>query len=179
MSGDTVVALDAPKALPSVPCLTWGGARVRWEPWQPAPILPCTGRGRRSSGRSLNECDACAFPGPLRIAFGFVEGLSRASRAVPDRGLMHLSAHLCPQCLTVNVHELSADETAPSILCDGCDVLCAVGSTLEEARATLVTLGGWTGGGDADWDLCPACNPTRNPEAPPRAHDAFRRAGAT
>lgn len=143
----------------TVPCPIYDGCRVRWEPWRPAPILLCTGRPSSRSRYNLNACEACGDQGPAQIAFGLVDGQSRRSRTVPDTGTVLLSTHWCPACGHLDVYELATNRTAPSILCDGCDVLCAVGATLAEARETLVALGGWTSGGDANWDYCPACTP--------------------
>lgn len=172
-----------PAPLPSVPCLVYAGRRIQWEPWRSAPLVLCS--------KVDQSCDACTHPGPGVMAFGKElphDGETKRvavkvgtqpsgrplwkGRDVPVRAMYRLAAHLCPSCLDLTVHDLNdRDGTAPVqvLLCDGCDRACSVGQTLDEARTNLLELGGWTAGGDADWDLCPACNPATSPEVPPRA----------
>jgi hypothetical protein len=95
---------------------------------------------------------------------------------VPAHAYMQLAAYLCPRCLHLDVFDSHTNAPAEAILCDGCDTLCGVGVDLAEARANLITLGGWSGGAGTDWDLCPACNPATSPSPPPRALAALRAA---
>ena len=187
----SVTLLDAPRPLPSVPCLTYAGKRVQWAPWEKAPRVLCS--------KLDQSCGTCPFPGPLATALGKLiphdgETIRHARKVgtypsgrpkfkgfdVPAHAYYRLSAFLCPQCFHLDVldhspESLDATRMGPAemVLCDGCDVPCGIGVDLTEARANLVTLGGWTGG-DADWDLCPTCNPERNPDPPPRALEAMR-----
>lgn len=183
----TVTEIVPPNRLPSVPCLTYNGRRVQWEPWTRAPAMT----------HIDPSCDRCSFPGPTVQAFGWLlphDGETRTVRTrvgVKDASGLHryvkqelaavkflrLFASLCPSCHHLEVYdEVLRCDTAPSVLCDGCDVLCGVGATLEEARANLVTLGRWRQPA-ADWDLCCSCNPATNPEPSPRSLAAYRAAG--
>jgi len=185
----TVSPLDAPRPLPGVPCLTYGGHRVKREPWAPCPRMTHVEPG----------CDLCAFPGPLAATHGMIEPnpgetwecddeqrlpsgrvyIRSRKRSRPAHAYIGLVATLCPQCYDLTVLDTKdSSELAPiaSLLCDGCDAHCALGVDHAEARSNLKDMGGWSGG-DADWDLCPSCNPATNPSVPPRALAAFREAG--
>lgn len=173
-----------PPAPGPVPVLTWGGHRVLWDRWETAPQILCP--------KARAACESCQWDGPVSIARGRVQypeatvevtvptrkrrpGETRkwatVHRVQPARQVAALMAFYCPRCGRVDVLHLddASVEAASALLCDGCDQLAAAGATLDEARATLVALGGWTAGGDADWDLCPACNPATDPAANPRA----------
>jgi hypothetical protein len=167
------VSLDpanAPRPLPGVPCPIFEARTVRWEPWSKAPAVT----------HIDPACDACAFPGPLRVSSGTMlpndgemfetrdlvrskrrPDLERYGRARQVRAwpVLKLFASLCPQCFAIHIIEPDGrPDGVRSLLCDGCDAYCAAGSTWAEARANLARLGGWSSG-EADWDLCPACNP--------------------
>ena len=176
-----------PRPLPTVPCPVYDRHPIQWQPWAARPRVTHVDP----------RCDACAFPGPLSASFGKAMPLpgemfasTRPARTrrggcdydvavtVPAWPVYRLAAVLCPSCFQLDVHEFGkAGRGVEVILCDGCDVACAVGATLAEARHTLTTVyGGWTGAG-ADWDLCQRCNPAETPNPPPRALAAIAAAG--
>lgn len=184
------------RPLPAVPCLTYDGDRVTWSRWETGLPILCS--------RVDTACGSCRDPGPAVYSVGTVHppagstwtherpidrrpGERRRWTRVqtPAHPYWRLHATCCPACHRIDVIDLAGRapggagaRPVEALLCDGCDALCAIGATLTEARATLVTLGGWTGG-DADWDLCPACNPDRVPDPPPRAIAARRAATDT
>jgi hypothetical protein len=128
------------------------GHRVKWDPWSRAMQSLCR--------PSRFACTACGHLGAA-ITTGLV---------VPDdgqRAMRRITAVRCDRCLTVEFVPLDPDRDAgvSLLLCDGCDVLAAAGSTDEEARASLTAMGGWSGGADADWDLCPTCAPSPDEDA--------------
>ena len=184
MTGDVRI-LDAPRPLPSVPCLTYDGRRVQWDRWSSAPKVLCA--------KLDQSCDACRGPGPGALAHGILQphdGETRRAATkvgtypsgrpkfkgvdVPVHAYMQLTAFLCPRCLHLDVFDSHTNAPAEAILCDGCDTLCGVGLDQAEARANLVALGGWSGGEGVDWDLCPDCNPANTPTPPPRALAVLR-----
>jgi hypothetical protein len=178
---------EAPRSLPVVPCPIYDGHPIQWQPWTAQPRMT-----------HINpRCESCAFPGPLSGSFGTALPLpgetfdswrlakTRHGRLdyyrptkEPAWPVHRLFAVLCPSCFRLDVHETGRDgQSAQVILCDGCDVPCAVGANLDEARHALITVcGGWTGTG-ADWDLCAACNPAEVPNPTPRALAAIAAAG--
>lgn len=177
---------EAPKPLPSIPCPTFDGHRVKWEPWKAATAVT----------HIDPSCGACAFPGPLSVSFGVgqpnpgemwdvpVPRTLPSGRTclrdvkIPAHPVLRLWAILCPSCYSLDVIALGGRENwewenTPTILCDGCDRFSAAGATLEEARSNLVALGGWTAA-ETDWDLCPACNPASPEPTSIRAAAAVR-----
>lgn len=133
---------------PEPPCPVFDGRQVLWRPWQWSPLMT----------HMRQACETCKDPVPDLFAHGL---------AVFDEQswpVVAVGAYLCSRCSAQEIVDLRAIgagkmATLPSILCDQCDVLAAAGATLAEARASLLDLGGWTGGADTDWDLCRACNP--------------------
>lgn len=178
----TITSLPVqPAPFPAPPLPTYGGRRVRWEPWAEQHVVT----------HIDPACPVCAHP-RVMVATGIVDPLpgetfpgSRLKRTrsghpysvpiqVPAWPIRQLHAWLCPGCGTLELADSGRGpafnlDPIDTILCDGCDRLCAAGADLAEARATLVALGGWTAGDDADWDLCPGCNPEHAPAPPPRA----------
>jgi hypothetical protein len=158
---------------PDVPCPTFGGRPVVWDSWEIGPLL--------THGWSACECGR----DPVHHAVGTVHPLPgdtvelvrnktlRSGRIygkpyeAPAWPLRRLWASFCPGCRDFTIHEFVDPKVMPTLealLCDGCDDPCAFGSTTEEARASLVAIGGWTAGAAADWDLCRRCNPNRAAE---------------
>lgn len=161
---------------PDVPCPTFNGRPVVWDSWEIGPLL--------THGASACECGR----DPIHRAAGVVHPLPGDTfdleqrrtlpsgrqygrrREAPAWAVAQVVAHWCPGCRDLSVYELTDLSTSmpalPTLLCDGCDDPCAYGATFDEARASLVAIGGWTAGEAADWDLCRRCNPNRVDEPP-------------
>lgn len=70
MTGDGVspaeaTVLSEPRPLPSVPCLTYMGARVVWGAWERAPRLSCID----------NSCEVCSAEVAAAICRGITDDL--------------------------------------------------------------------------------------------------------
>jgi hypothetical protein len=113
---------------------------------------------------------------PLKRALGKRRKWVDVNRVIPSYQHLRLMAFWCSHCGSLDVidvegHDGRSDtrveghdgrsDTRPAevVLCDDCDAVCGIGSTLAEARQNSIALGGWTGGEDTDQDLCPACTP--------------------
>ncbi|QSI49980.1 hypothetical protein [Thermobispora bispora] len=73
--------LDAQqRAIPALP-EEHDGERIEWRPWEPAPTL----------SHIPGHCFQCAYPGPLMLAFGLVDGVIR------------YQAVRCPSCQEMSV----------------------------------------------------------------------------
>lgn len=164
---------------PDIPLLHWDGRPVIWDSWDTAVVMT----------HGVSACEHCGHD-PLHHARGVVHPLPgdtvpveearrlRSGRtwtqtvATPAWAVARLFAAYCPACRDLDVVRFDDDtvrisgDGVEAILCDGCDAPCAYGASLDEARATLAEIGGWSAGGDADWDLCPRCNPNRVDEPP-------------
>jgi hypothetical protein len=145
-------------------------------------VALCAGKGGR---RNLNACDTCGVVAPSIICTGVLDIPEHAvtehrplkrtprkrrewtniTRVVPSYQHLRLMAFWCSHCGSLDVIDVegrdgrSNTHPAEVVLCDACDAVCGIGSTLAEARQNSITLGGWTGGEDTDQDLCPACTP--------------------
>jgi hypothetical protein len=148
----------------------WQGTPVTWEPWKVDPTMficpPPKKLGCEECGH-VGQSSARAMTAPREGETITVEvqvGRSRRTgRPVfqeaqrPAHSYIVALAFRCDGCEHVRMFSADFKTDVSVLLCDDCDCIAAAGATDEEARESLVALGGWTGGAGTDWDRCPSC----------------------
>ncbi len=160
---------------PDVPCPIFNGRPVVWDSGEIGPQLTHGASACQCGHDPLHRAAGVVHPLPGDTFESYRDRTLPSGRKygrhidVPAWPVLQLAAYWCPGCRDLSLYESSiatAMTPLPPLLCDGCDDPCAYGATFDEARASLVLMGGWTAGEAADWDLCRRCNPNRVDEPP-------------